>query len=100
MNRDYSSSNMISQNTTLGVLAILAASVLVTWALVASPSYAAGDGHKDKRGISGSNNTIIVQKSKGEAIANGYDTEAINQQSNCLTFDGSTCPPPNGGHED
>ncbi len=84
--RNYRSSIMISKNITLGVIAVLAASMLVTWALAASPSYADEGGHKGKREISGNNNTIIVQISKGKAIAQGADTEASNIQSNTLVI--------------
>ena len=46
---------------TLGIMAIFAASVLVTGALVAAPSYAKGDG-----------NTITKEKNEGKAIASGF----------------------------
>jgi hypothetical protein len=48
---------------TLGVMAIFAASVLVTGALAATPSYASGDGLKDKNndknGASGDGETNL-----------------------------------------
>ena len=68
---------------TLGIMAIFAASVLVTAALMATPSFAKGD-HKDKYGVSGDGNTIIIQISDGKAIARGLGTEASNTQSNSL----------------
>jgi hypothetical protein len=82
---------MISSKTTLGLIAIFAASVLVTGASVAvpsSPSYASGDNHKDKSkdkdGVSGDGNTIVIQISKGKTTANGLGTEASNIQSNSI----------------
>ena len=76
---------MISSKTTLGLIAIFAASVLVTGSLIAAPSsYASGDKHKDKDGVSGDGNTIIIQISKGQTSANGLNTEASNTQSNSL----------------
>jgi len=88
---------MITSKTTLGLMAIFAASVLVTGALVAtpSPSYASGDNHKDKSkdkdGVSGDGNTITIQISKGEANAFGSDVTATNTQKNCLTFKLASC---------
>jgi hypothetical protein len=87
---------MISSKTTLGLMAIFAASVLVTGALVAVPSsYASGDNHKDKSkdkdGVSGDGNTITIQISKGEANAFGSDVTATNTQKNCLTFKLASC---------
>ena len=86
---------MITSKTTLGLMAIFAASVLVTGALVAAPSsiYASGDNHKDKSkdGISGDGNTITIQISKGEANAFGSDVTATNTQKNCLTFKLASC---------
>ena len=66
------SDNMINSKT-LGIMAIFAASVLVTGALVAAPSYAKGDG-----------NTITKEKNEGKAIASGFGTTAINLQNNCI----------------
>jgi hypothetical protein len=59
---------------------------LVTGALVgATPSsYASGDNHKDKGGVSGNGNTIIIQISNGKTSANGLGTEASNIQSNSM----------------
>ena len=68
---------------TLGIMAIFAASVLVTGALMATPSYAKGD-HKDKDGVSGDGNTIVKEKNDGKAIASGFGTTAINLQNNCI----------------
>ena len=86
---------MISSKTTLGLMAIFAASVLVTGAMVAAPSssYASGDNHKDKSkdGVSGDGNTITIQISKGEANAFGSDVTATNTQKNCLTFKLASC---------
>ena len=65
---------------TLGIMAIFAASVLVTGALIAAPSYASGDG-----------NTIVKEKNEGKAITSGFFTEAENKQSNCLTVYSSPC---------
>jgi hypothetical protein len=75
--------NMINSKT-LGIMAIFAASILVTGALIATPSYASGEGHKDKDGVSGDGNTIIIQISNGKTSANGLGTEASNTQSNSL----------------
>ena len=80
---------MITSKTTLGLIAIFAASVLVTGSLAAAPSssYASGDSHKDdksKDGVSGDGNTVIIQISKGKTSANGWGTEASNIQSNSL----------------
>jgi hypothetical protein len=88
---------MISSKTTLRLMAIFAASVLVTGASVAAPSssYASGDNHKDKSkdkdGVSGDGNTITIQISKGEANAFGSDVTATNTQKNCLTFKLASC---------
>ena len=73
------SSNLINSKT-LGIMAIFAASVLVTGALIAAPSYAKGDG-----------NTITDFKNKGEAKAGGYGSFAFNAQSNCLTVYSYPC---------
>ena len=77
---------MINSKTTLGIMAIFAASVLVTGALLSAPSYASGDKHKDKSkdGVSGDGNTVIIQISNGHTSANGFGTEATNSQSNSL----------------
>jgi hypothetical protein len=81
---------MISSKTTLGLMAIFAASVLVTGASVAAPSssYASGDNHKDKSkdkdGVSGDGNSIVIQISNGKTTANGLGTEASNIQSNSI----------------
>ena len=88
---------MITSKTTLGLMAIFAASVLVTGVLVAAPSlsYASSDNHKDKSkdkdGVSGDGNTITIQISKGEANAFGSDVTATNTQKNCLTFKLASC---------
>ncbi len=81
--------NMITSKTTLGLMAIFAASVLVTGALVATPPssiYASGDNHKNKGedGVSGDGNTIIIQISNGKTSANGLGTQASNIQSNSM----------------
>ena len=80
---------------TLGIMAIFAASVLVTGALIAAPSYASGDNHKykgkDKDGVSGDGNTIVKEKNKGKAIASGFGTYAFNVQKNCLTVYSYPC---------
>ena len=65
---------------TLGIMAIFAASVLVTGALIAAPSYAKGDG-----------NTIVKEKNDGKAIASGFGTTAFNTQSNCVTVASYPC---------
>ena len=75
---------------TLGIMAIFAASVLVTGASVAAPSYASSN-HKDKDGVSGDGNTITKEKNEGKAIASGIFTEAENKQLNCLTVYSSPC---------
>jgi hypothetical protein len=74
---------MIISKTTLAVMAIFAVSMLVTGSFMAAPSYASG-GHKDKDGVSGDGNTIVIQISNGKASANGLGTEASNIQSNSL----------------
>ncbi len=86
---------MINSKTSLSIIAIFAASVLVTGVLLATPSYASGGGHKDKSkdkdGVSGDGNTITIQISKGEAKASGSDVTATNTQKNCLTFKLASC---------
>ena len=88
---------MITSKTTLGLMAIFAASVLVTGALVAAPSsiYASGDNHKDKSkdkdGISGDGNTNLKFKNVNKPIVSGFDNEAPNDQSNCITFKLAAC---------
>ena len=78
--------NMINSKITLSIMAIFAASVLVTGALIATPSYASGDSHKDKSkdGVSGDGNTITIQISNGKTSANGLGNEASNVQSNSI----------------
>ena len=85
--------NMINSKTTLGLMAIFAASVLVTGALVAAPSYASSGSHNGKSDKSGDGNTIVKHENDGKAIASGFGTEASNEQSNCITalFSGP-CP--------
>src|ERR1051326_2880531 len=83
--------NMISSKTTLSIMAIFAASVLVTGALIATPSYASNGGHKDKDGISGDGNTNLKFKNSNKPIISGFDNDAPNDQSNCLTFKLATC---------
>ena len=85
---------MINPKTTLGIMAIFVASVLVTGSLVGAPStYASGDNNRDKSkdGVSGDGNTITIQISKGEAKAFGSDATATNNQKNCLTFKLASC---------
>ena len=84
---------MINSKTTLGIMAIFAASMLVTGALLSAPSYASGDKHKDKSkdGVSGDGNTITIQINKGGAKAFGSDVTATNTQKNCLTFKFASC---------
>ena len=71
-------------------MAIFAASVLVTGALTATPSYASGDAHKDKNkdkdGVSGDGDTIVTQISNGKNSAHGFATEASNIQSNSIVI--------------
>jgi hypothetical protein len=82
---------MINSKTTLAVMAILAASLLVTGSFIATPSYAS-NGHKDKKdSVSGDGNTIIIQNSKGEAKASSSDVTATNTQSNCIALKGGDC---------
>ena len=75
---------------TLGIMAIFAASVLVTGALASTPSYASGDGLKDKntdkKGTSGEGNTIVTQTSNAKNSAHGFATEASNVQSNSIVI--------------
>ena len=90
--------NMITSKTTLGLMAIFAASVLVTGALVGAPSsFASGDNHKDKSkdkdGISGDGNTNLKFKNINKPNIGGWDSDAENTQSNCITFKGADCLP-------
>jgi hypothetical protein len=71
---------------TLGIMAIFAASVLVTGALAATPSYASGDGLKNKNGTSGDGDTIVTQISNAKNSAHGFATEASNVQSNSIVI--------------
>ena len=88
---------MINSKTTLGLMAIFAASVLVTGAMVAAPSsiYASGDNHKDKSkdkdGISGDGNTNLHFKNINKQPIGGWDVDADNEQSNCISFKGGAC---------
>ncbi len=82
---------MISSKTSLSIIAIFAASVLVTGSLIAAPSYASGDKHKDKDGVSGDGNTNLKFKNSNKPIISGFDNEAPNDQSNCLTFKLAAC---------
>ena len=86
---------MITSKTTLGLMAIFAASVLVTGALVAATpsSYASGDNHKDKSkdGVSGDGNTNLKFKNINKPNIGGWDADADNTQSNCITFKGADC---------
>jgi hypothetical protein len=82
---------MINSKITLGIMAIFAASVLVTGALIATPSYASNGGHKDKDGVSGDGNTNLKFKNSNKPIVSGFDNEAPNDQSNCLTFKLAAC---------
>jgi hypothetical protein len=83
--------NMINSKITLGIMAIFAASVLVTGALIATPSYASNGGHKDKDGVSGDGNTNLKFKNSNKPIVSGFDNEVPNDQSNCLTFKLAAC---------
>jgi hypothetical protein len=83
--------NMINSKTTLSIMAIFAASVLVTGALIATPSYASGGGHKDKDGISGDGNTNLHFKNINKQPVGGFDNDAQNDQSNCIAFKGGEC---------
>ena len=87
---------MITSKTTLGLMAIFAASVLVTGSLVAAPSsYASGDSHKDKSkdkdGVSGDGNTNLNFKNVNKQPIGGWDADADNEQSNCIAFKGGEC---------
>ena len=89
--------NMINSKITLSIMAIFAASVLVTGAMVAAPSsiYASGDNHKDKSkdkdGISGDGNTNLKFKNVNKPIVSGFDNDVPNDQSNCITFKLAAC---------
>ena len=63
---------------------------MVTGALVATPSYAS-NGHKDKDGVSGNGNTQFKFKNSNKPIVSGFDNDAPNDQSNCLTFKLASC---------
>jgi hypothetical protein len=82
---------MISSKITLSIMAIFAASVLVTGALIATPSYASNGGHKDKDGISGDGNTNLKFKNVNKQPIGGWDVDADNKQSNCIAFKGGEC---------
>ena len=82
--------NMINSKTTLGIMAIFAASMLVTGALIAAPSYASKD-HKDRDGVSGDGNTNLKFKNSNKPIVSGFDNDAPNDQSNCVTFKLAAC---------
>jgi hypothetical protein len=83
--------NMINSKITLGIMAIFAASVLVTGALIATPSYASNGGHKDKDGVSGDGNTNLNFKNINKQPIGGWDVDADNEQSNCIAFKGGEC---------
>ena len=78
--------NMINSKITLSIMAIFAASVLVTGALIATPSYASNGGHKDKDGVSGDGNTNLKFKNINKQPIGGWDVDADNEQSNCILF--------------
>ncbi len=83
---------MISSKTSLSIIAIFAASVLVTGSLIAAPSsYASGDKHKDKDGVSGDGNTNLNFKNINKQPVGGWDVDADNEQSNCIAFKGGEC---------
>ena len=69
--------------TTLGIFAVLAATMLIVGTLVTMPAFAnSGDG-----------NTYTKLKNKAKTIASGFGTVAANEQSNCINFDTDTgCP--------
>ena len=84
--------NMINSKTTLGLIAIFAASMLVTGALLSAPSsYASGDKHKDKDGVSGDGNTNLKFKNENKQPISGFDNEVDNEQINCIPFKGGDC---------
>ena len=83
--------NMITSKTTLGLMAIFAASMLVTGALLSAPSYASGDKHKDKDGVSGDGNTNLKFKNENKQPISGFDNEVDNEQINCIPFKGGDC---------
>ena len=63
--------------TTLGIFAVLTATMLMVGALVVMPAFAnSGDG-----------NTYTKLKNKSKTIASGFGTAALNTQSNCINFD-------------
>ena len=80
---------MINSKTTLGIMAIFAASMLVTGALIAAPSYASKD-HKDRDGVSGDGNTNLKFKNVNKPTG-GWDNDGPNEQSNCIAFKGADC---------
>jgi hypothetical protein len=69
--------------TTLGIFAVLTATMLMVGALVVMPAFAnSGDG-----------NTYSKLKNKSKTIASGFGTIAENKQSNCINFVTATgCP--------
>jgi hypothetical protein len=69
--------------TTLGIFAVLTATMLMVGALVVMPAFAnSNDG-----------NTVSKLKNKSKTIASGFGSIATNEQSNCINFDTQTgCP--------
>ena len=69
-------------HTTLGLIAVLAAAILVIATLAAAPALAKsiGDG-----------NTLTKQKNKAKAIASGFGTIAANVQQNVICTVVATC---------
>jgi len=68
-------------NTTIAIVAIMAAAALLAGAMVITPAaYAHGDG-----------NTITKQSNHAKAIASGFGTIAANVQSNAICFVTAAC---------
>jgi hypothetical protein len=66
--------------TTLGIFAVLTATMLMVGALVVMPAFAnSGDG-----------NTLTKLKNKSKTIASGFGSTALNTQSNCINFETDT----------
>ena len=68
---------------TLGIFAVLTATMLMVGALFVMPAFANSD----------DGNTVSKLKNKSKTIASGFGTVAENDQSNCINFVTATsCP--------
>jgi len=67
-------------NTTIAIVAIMAAALLAGAMVITPAAYAHGDG-----------NTITKQSNHAKAIASGFGTIAANVQSNAICFVTAAC---------